>query len=278
MTPSSGRHEGTIVGRIFAILVTIITLISTGIFLSRIWWLPPDISQHGSAIDRQIDETMVSSGVLFVLAQLVLAFFVWRFADTNDQRKIKTFPGGATPMVVVAIILVGAEILALTLVGSRVWASIYVTAPDPNSLTIDVQAEQFAYYFRYPGPDGKFGALHPELIDASSGNFVGLDPANDTAARDDIVSASLVIPVNRPILLQLHAKDVSHAFYVPELRIQQDFVPGLVIPVHFTAIRTARTEIVCTQLCGLGHYNMRAYLEVKTDADFQKWLNEQSAQ
>jgi cytochrome c oxidase subunit 2 len=266
------------VGKVFAIVVTVITIVSTAIFVSHIWWLPPDISQLGAGIDREMSATMVSSGILFVLAQLVLAFFVWRFADNNDHRKIKMFPGGATPMVVGAIILVGAEILALTMVGSKIWASIYVAPADPNSLKIDVQAEQFAYYFRYPGPDGKFGTLHPELIDESSGNFFGLDPANDTSARDDIVAATLAIPVNRPILLQLHSKDVSHAFYAPELRIQQDFVPGLVIPVHFTATRIAKTEIVCTQLCGLGHYNMRAYLEVMTESDFRKWLNEQSPQ
>lgn len=265
-------------GKVFAIVVTVITVVSAAIFVSHIWWLPPDISQLGAGIDHQMSETMVSSGILFVLAQLVLAFFVWRFADNNDHRKIKIFPGGATPMVVGAIILVGAEILALTMVGSKIWASIYVAPADPNSLKIDVQAEQFAYYFRYPGPDGKFGTLHPELIDESSGNFFGLDPANDTSARDDIVAATLAIPVNRPILLQLHSKDVSHAFYAPELRIQQDFVPGLVIPVHFTATRIAKTEIVCTQLCGLGHYNMRAYLEVMTESDFRKWLNEQSPQ
>ncbi len=265
-------------GKVFAIVVTVITVVSTAIFVSHIWWLPPDISQLGAGIDHQMSETMVSSGILFVVAQLVLAFFVWRFADNNDHRKIKIFPGGATPMVVGAIILVGAEILALTMVGSKIWASIYVAPADPNSLKIDVQAEQFAYYFRYPGPDGKFGTLHPELIDESSGNFFGLDPANDTSARDDIVAATLAIPVNRPILLQLHSKDVSHAFYAPELRIQQDFVPGLVIPVHFTATRIAKTEIVCTQLCGLGHYNMRAYLEVMTESDFRKWLNEQSPQ
>jgi len=266
------------VGKIFAIVVTIITIVSTAIFVSQIWWMPPDVSQLGAGIDHQMSETMVSSGVLFVAAQLVLAFFVWRFADNNDQRKIKIFPGGATPMVVGAIILVGAEILALTLVGTKIWASIYVTPADPHSLKIDVQAEQFAYYFRYPGPDGKFGALHPELIDASSGNFFGLDPANDTSARDDIVAATLTVPVNTPILLELHAKDVSHAFYVPELRIQQDFVPGLVIPLHFTATRLTRSEIVCTQLCGLGHYNMRAYLEVLSADDFKKWLDEQSGQ
>lgn len=265
-------------GKVFAIVVTIITIVSTAIFVSQIWWMPPDVSQLGAGIDHQMSETMVSSGVLFVVAQLVLAFFVWRFADNNDQRKIKIFPGGATPMVVGAIILVGAEILALTLVGSKIWASIYIAPADPQSLKIDVQAEQFAYYFRYPGPDGKFGALHPELIDASSGNFFGLDPANDTSARDDIVAATLTVPVNTPILLELHAKDVSHAFYVPELRIQQDFVPGLVIPLHFTATRLTRSEIVCTQLCGLGHYNMRAYLEVISADDFKKWLDEQSGQ
>ena len=264
--------------KLFAIVVTIITIVSAAIFVSHIWWMPPDVSLLGAGIDRQMTETMVTSGILFVVAQLVLAFFVWRFGDNNDQRKIKIFPGGATPMVVGAIILVGAEILALTLVGSKIWASIYVAPADPNSLKIDVQAEQFAYYFRYAGPDGKFGALHPELIDESSGNYFGLDPANDTAARDDIVAATLVVPVNTPILLELHAKDVSHAFYVPELRIQQDFVPGLVIPLHFTATRPTKSEIVCTQLCGLGHYNMRAYLEVMSDADFKKWLNEQSGQ
>jgi len=265
-------------GKVFAIVVTIITIVSTAIFISHVWWLPPDVSQLGVGIDRQISETMISSGILFVVAQLVLAFFVWRFADNNDQRKIKIFPGGATPMVVGAILIVGAEILALTLVGTKIWASIYVTPADPHSLKIDVQAEQFAYYFRYPGPDGKFGAIHPELIDESSGNFFGLDPAHDTAARDDIVAATLAVPVNTPILLELHSKDVNHAFYVPELRIQQDFVPGLVIPLHFTAIRLTKSEIVCTQLCGLGHYNMRAYLEVMSAEDFKKWLNDQSAQ
>ena len=264
-------------GKLFAIIVTIITIVSTAIFISH-HWMPPDFSQLGVGIDHQLAETMLTSGILFVVAQLVLATFVWRFGDNNDQRKIKIFPGGATPMVVGAIILVGAEILALTLVGSKIWASIYVAPADPNSLKIDVQAEQFAYYFRYAGPDGQFGKLHPELIDASTGNFMGLDPANDTAARDDIVAATLAVPVNTPVVLELHAKDVSHAFYVPELRIQQDFVPGLVIPLHFTATRLTKSEIVCTQLCGLGHYNMRAYLEVMSADDFKKWLNDQSGQ
>jgi cytochrome c oxidase subunit 2 len=221
---------------------------------------------------------MTASGVLFVLSQLALAAFVWRFGDRHDGRAIKTFPGGATPMVVLATVLVGAEILTLTFVGSKVWAGIYQSPPDPNALRIDVQAEQFAFYFRYAGADGKFGGTHPDLIDDASGNFFGLDPANDTTARDDIVSATLALPINRQVLLSMHAKDVNHSFYVPELRIQQDFVPGLVIPLHFTATDTGKHEIVCTQLCGLGHYNMRAYVEVMPQEQFDQWMKDQAAQ
>jgi cytochrome c oxidase subunit 2 len=262
------------VGKLFAVIITVIALISAAIFAMRIWWLPPDISVLGSGIDHQLAETMVVSGVLFVAAQLALAWFVWRSAGST--RPIKTFPGGATPMVVAAITLVGAEILVLSFVGTKVWSRIFMTPPDSSALHIDVQAEQFAFYFRYAGVDGTFGAAHPELIDPSTGNFFGLDPANDIPARDDIVTGTLGIPINREIYLTLHAKDVSHSFFVPALRIQQDFVPGLVIPLHFTATQLGKYEIACTQLCGLGHYNMRAFLEVMTPEQFDQWLVDQA--
>lgn len=265
-------------GKLFAVVIGVITLVSAGIFLARIWWLPPDISVLGVGIDHQLYETMIASGVLFVVSQLVLAAFAWQYADTGEARPIRVFPGGATPMVVGATILVGAEVLVLSLVGTKVWGGIFLSPPAPNALQVDVQAEQFAFYFRYPGPDGQFGKAHPELINDGEGNFFGLDPANDTTARDDIVSASLVIPVDRPILLTMHAKDVGHSFYVPELRIQQDFVPGLVIPLQFTATQVVKKEIVCTQLCGLGHYNMRGYIEVKSEGDFEQWLKDQAGQ
>ena len=268
-------------GKIFAALLVVITLVSAGVFIARIWWLPPDISVLGVGIDHQLSETMIASGVLFVLAQLTLAVFVWQYGGSGSGatlRPLRTFPGGATPMVVLAVVLVGIEVLVLSLVGSRVWGRIFLSPPNPQALHVDVQAEQFAYYFRYPGKDGKLGAIHPDMIDDGTGNFFGLDPANDVAARDDIISASLVVPVDQPVYLTLHSKDVGHAFYVPDLRIQQDFVPGMVIPLQFTATRAVKKEIVCTQLCGLGHYNMRAYLEVKSKADFDAWLADQEAQ
>jgi len=84
------------------------------------------------------------------------------------------------------------------------------------------------------------------------------------------------VPIGKPVLLTMHSKDMIHSFYVPELRIQQDIVPGLDIPIHFTATKTGKYEIVCTQLCGLGHYSMRAYIEVLPQDQFDQWLKGQS--
>ena len=265
-------------GKVFAILVAVITLISVAFFVMHTWWLPVDISTTGPAVDHQFTETLIGTGVLFLSSQLLLAAFAWTSSDRSSARKIKTFPGGATPLVIGAIVLVGIEILTLTFVGSKAWGAIYLTPANANALRIDVQAEQFAFYFRYPGPDGLFGAVHPDKIDDGSGNYFGLDPANDVAARDDIVVGSLVVPVNQQIALTLHSKDVGHSFYVRELRMQQDFVPGLDIPLHFTATQTGKFEIVCTQLCGLGHYNMKTYLQVVTAAEFADWLKQQAGQ
>ena len=96
-------------------------------------------------------------------------------------------------------------------------------------------------------------------------------------SRDDIVTAEMAIPVNKEIHLLMHAKDVGHSFFVRELRVHQDFVPGLDLSLHFTATQVGKYEIVCTQLCGLGHYNMKAYLNVLSQADFDDWMKKEAA-
>jgi cytochrome c oxidase subunit II len=267
-------------GKTFTIVLGVITLVSTAFFIfhGQLLWLPEDASAHGPSIDHQLMETMTGTGVLFLLGQLVLCAFVWQSAGRKEGWKPRAFPGGPKPMVISAILVVGLEILALSFVGSKVWAGIYMTTPDPQAMRIDVQAGQFAFYFRYAGPDGKFGALHPDKINQADGNFFGLDPRNDVDARDDVVTASMAIPVDRPIQLTLHSQDVIHSFYVRELRIHQDIVPGLMIPMHFTATKTGRFEIACTQLCGLGHYEMRAFLEVMPQDKFDQWLKQQEQQ
>jgi cytochrome c oxidase subunit II len=265
-------------GKLLAVVLVIIALASAYPIVTHMFTLPQDISTHGHAIDEQFNDTMLEAGISFVAAQLVLALFVWSFAGRKPGSTLKTLPGGARLMVILAFLLVGTEILALGVLGQQAWANVYFTPPKPDAIQIQAQAEQFAFYFRYPGPDGIFGSIHPDKIDEGNQNYFGLDPANDVSARDDIVSGELVIPVNREIHLMMHAKDVGHSFYVRELRIQQDFVPGLDLSVHFTATKLGQYEIVCTQLCGLGHYNMKAYLNVVSEPDYEKWLKEQAAQ
>jgi cytochrome c oxidase subunit 2 len=265
-------------GKLLAIVLVLIAVLSAYPIVTHMFVLPEDISTHGHAIDEQIHDTMLEAGLSFVAAQIVLAVFVWGFSNRKAGSPLKSFPGGARVAVIAAFVLVGSEVLALGVMGQKAWAQVYFTPPKADAIPIQAQAEQFAFYFRYPGPDGKFGAIHPDKIDEGNQNYFGLDPANEVEARDDIVSGELVVPVNREVQLLMHAKDVGHSFYVRELRIQQDFVPGLDLAVHFTATKIGKYEIVCTQLCGLGHYNMKAYLSVKSPEDYEKWLKEQAAQ
>ena len=266
-------------GKVFAVLVIVIALASAvpiinHTFLGANVSLPEDISTHGAEIDKQLNETMWEAGLSFLAAQLLLGIFVWQSGDRNGI--LKNFPGGAKPLILAAILLVGAEAIALGAMGTKAWGEVYFKPPASDALQIQAQAGQFAFYFRYAGPDGKFGQIHPDKIDEGNSNFFGLDPENDIPARDDITSGELVVPVNKEVHLMMHAKDVGHSFYVRELRIQQDFVPGLDLSLHFTATKVGKYEIVCTQLCGLGHYNMKAYLNVMSQDDFNNWLKSQS--
>jgi cytochrome c oxidase subunit 2 len=263
--------------KFFAITIIVIAIASAIPILLHTWVAPEDISTHGHLIDEQMSETMAEAGISFLAAQLILALFIWQFSNPRPDAKTRNFPGGAKALVIAALLFVGAEVLALGIFGVKAWANVYLTPPSANAMPIQVQAGQFAFYFRYPGPDGKLGPIHPELINEGSQNFYGLDPEHDPDSKDDIVTAEMAIPVNKEIHLLMHAKDVGHSFFVRELRVQQDFVPGLDVSLHFTATKVGKYEIVCTQLCGLGHYNMKAYLDVLSQQDFDDWLKKQQA-
>jgi cytochrome c oxidase subunit 2 len=263
--------------KFFAVTIIVIAIASSIPILRHTWVAPENISTHGALIDDQMSETMAEAGISFLAAQFVLAIFIWQFSNPRPDAKIKTFPGGAKGLVIAALLLVGAEVMALGVFGVKAWAEVYLTAPSANAMPVQVQAGQFAFYFRYPGPDGKFGPLHADQINEANQNFFGLDTSHDADSKDDIVTAEMAIPVNKEIHLLMHAKDLGHSFYVRELRVQQDFVPGLDVSLHFTATKIGRYEIVCTQLCGLGHYNMKAYLDVMSQEDFDNWLKKEAA-
>ncbi len=263
--------------KILAVTIIVIAIASAVPIVMHIWPLPQDISLHGHLIDEQYTDTMWEAGISFLASQILLAIFIWKYSKPAPNAGIKRFPGGAAALVIAAFVLVGTEVLALGVFGAKAWGQAYFTPPSADALPVQVQAGQFAFYFRYPGPDGNFGPIHPNLISEANANFYGLDTTNDQDSKDDIVTAEMAIPVNREIHLLMHSKDLGHSFYVPELRVHQDFVPGLDLSIHFTATKIGKYEIVCTQLCGLGHYNMKAYLEVKSQADYDAWLKQQAA-
>jgi cytochrome c oxidase subunit 2 len=147
---------------------------------------------------------------------------------------------------------------------------------DSQAFAVRVVGEQFAWNVQYPGKDGKFGRTDPKLVSAD--NPLGLD-RKDPNAKDDITTINqLNIPVDRPILVHLSSKDVIHSFGLYEMRVKQDAIPGLDIPVWFIPNRPGEYEITCSQLCGLGHYRMRGFMTVQKQADFDTWMADQVKQ
>ena len=166
--------------KLFALTIIVIAIASAVPVVLHIWDAPADISTHGHLIDEQMNETMIEAGVSFLAAQIILAIFIWQFSNRGPEAKLKRFPGGAKGLVIGALLLVGAEVLALGVFGVKAWADVYLTPPSVTALPIQVQAGQFAFYFRYPGPDKGFGPLHPELINEGNQNFFGLDVNHET--------------------------------------------------------------------------------------------------
>jgi len=146
--------------------------------------------------------------------------------------------------------------------------------PGKDALLVHVVAQQFSFNYHLPGPDGQFGRRDVGFV--SNTNPLGLDP-NDPAGKDDIVtSGELHVPVNRPIVAELSSKDVIHDYFLPAMRIGGDAIPGSLIPIWFTPVKTGSYEVICAQLCGLGHSGMKGTLVVDTPQDYQAWLKERA--
>ena len=258
---------------LLALALTVFVAATVYAFAAQIFPAPAPITALGKLVDRQYARTLYAAGAAFVVAQLGLALAVFRFRDRGAPAR---FSRGnvASEILWTSITLV--VFVGLAVAGREAWAQGRYTPPAPDAIQIEVTTVQFAYTFRYPGADGKFGLLNPAQANAAQGNPLGID-ANDPDGRDDIVVASLTVPVNRPVELLLRSQDVVHNFFVRELRLQQDAVPGMMIPVHFTAERVGRYEIVCTQLCGLGHSTMHSFLNVVPESAYEEFLKRQAS-
>jgi cytochrome c oxidase subunit 2 len=256
-----------------ALLLVILVVVTVYYFVAHLYPAPPPITTVGAAMDHQYDLTLYVTGTVFVLSQLGLAFAVFRFRDHGQQAN---FTRGNNTLEVLWTSATIILFLGLGFLGRKAWAETRFTQPAPGAIQVEVTTNQFVFNFRYPGPDGKFGRLDPKRISPSTGNPLGLDP-NDPSGKDDIVVPTLTVPLNRSVELLIRSQDVIHNFFVRELRLQQDAVPGMVIPIHFTAEQVGQYEIVCTQLCGLGHSRMHSYLNVVSDSDYENFLKQQAA-
>jgi cytochrome c oxidase subunit II len=166
---------------------------------------------------------------------------------------------------------------AVLLIGFAVplWAKRVNQFPETrDAILVHAVGQQFNWTFHLPGPDGVFGRRDVNLVTAA--NQLGLD-ANDPAAKDDIVvPGELHVPVDRSVIIELSSKDVIHNFCLPHMRIAQDAIPGSIIPMWFKPIKTGTYEVICGQLCGLGHYSMKGSVVVDTPQDYEAWLKERA--
>ena len=269
---SPGR--GSVVTAVSLALFLILFVAATVyIFAERLFPAPPPITSAALMVDHQYNLTLYAAGAAFVLAQLGLAYMIFRYRDRGQRAH---FTRGHTWMEIAWTVITLATFLGLGIAGNRVWADLEILPSSDDPIQVEVTESQFVYTFRYPGPDGKFGRLEASLVSPATGNPLGIDPS-DPAGKDDIVASSLTVPVDRPIELLIRSQDVIHNFFVRELRLQQDAVPGMVIPMHFTPDRIGHYEIVCTQLCGLGHYHMHSMLDVVSASGYTAFLKREAA-
>jgi len=256
---------------ILFIAVTALPLVALGM---KTWRLPV-ASDHGVAVDATINYLMVATGVIMVIGHIVLGLFLWKYGNRDAApqaratRKMELF-WGLAPVFLMSIVA-EAGFLA---VGFPVLQKLYLEPAQPP-LEIEVVGKQFEWIMRYPGKDGKFGAIdHHKVHDVR--NPVGLLKKSE-GARDDIVHRlDLVVPVGRPIKLHLRTLDVLHSFWVPAFRTKQDLIPGFITTTQFTVTQPGTYEIGCAELCGLGHYKMNNRVRAVPQAEYDAWLAEQT--
>ena len=259
-------------------IIWLITFFSTYFFVAQTWWLPHGAAKSAAFIDHQFALTYVLMGIVFVAAQGALGWLAWKYRDRASASPAE-YSHGNTTLELLWTTLTAILFIGLNLMGSHVWASERFAPADPGSVKVEVTGMQFAWYFRYPGPDGSYARSDPKLMDPSAGNeaALGLD-TSDPDAKDDVVTGTMYLPVGREADLTLRAVDVIHSFFVPSFRFKQDAVPGLAIHMHITPTEIGEYEIACAELCGLGHYKMHGIVHVVSQEDFDKWLAAREAE
>jgi len=214
-------------------------------------WLPEDVSTFGQEIDWLFRLIYYITGVTFVLVTILMIGFLVMYREKDGRRA--TYTHGNTTLEIIWTVVPAAIFIALSFMSVSTWARVKRHVPD-SDFELGVAAKQFNWEITYPGADGKLGTSDDVQFD------------ND-----------LHVPVNKIVRVYLTSKDVIHSFYLPNLRLRQDAVPGRTILVWFEATKPGKYELPCSQLCGFGHSGMKGWLYVHTPEEYQKWAAEHLA-
>lgn len=221
-------------------------------------WLPPNVSTYGGEIDYFFHVIYYITASVFFLVAAAMIIFLIKYRYKEGRRAIYTH--GNTTLEIVWTTATFVAMLVLALVSKPLWGRIKQQVPTTqNNVVVQVTAKQFNWEVRYPGPDGEF------------------DTAADSAAGtlDDYqVDNAVHVPVNTVVHVILKSKDVIHSFFIPQMRLKQDAVPGHTITAWFEATQPGTYEIPCAELCGFGHSGMLGHLYVHTPEEYETWKNE----
>jgi cytochrome c oxidase subunit 2 len=211
--------------------------------------LPPSASTFAGDIDWLYYFILVITGVAFVVVEVALIWFLWKYRARPGHLAYHTHGNFKAEVIWTAVPAI--VVVLIGVLSAGVWADVNRSADEmpPNALPVRIMGKQFEWLATYPGADGQLGT------------------ADDHTTRN-----ALHVPVGRPIAITLEAEDVIHSFFVPAFRVKQDAVPGMRIPVWFEATTPGQYEIACAELCGFGHYSMRSMVTVYTQADYDSWL------
>jgi len=228
-------------------------------------------SDHGAGVDNLLSYIHWLMIVLFVGWLIYFLYALWRFNKKRNARgDYLGVRNHASSYLEVTV--AGIEAVLLVFVAIPIWAQRVDKFPsEAESTVVQISAQQFAWNVRYPGADGSFGKQDMKLV--TSENTFGVDP-QDPAGKDDVqVLNEIHVPVNKPVIAYITSRDVIHSFKLVAMRVTQDAVPGMRIPIWFKPTKEGRYQIYCAQLCGNGHAAMAGgFLVVENEQDYAKWL------
>ena len=237
--------------------------------VGNIYWTPQNATVNGLATDGILNFIFWLTTSVFVAVQVVYIYYLVKYRRRPGVKA--HYSHGNNKLEIIWTTLPTLIFLGLAIYGNRVWYNIHRPAP-ADALNVEIVGYQFAWDMRYPGTSGVLARSDVRKI--SLDNKFGIDPT-DPHAKEDFSTTELVIPVGKPVHIFLRSRDVIHSFYVPEFRLYQDAVPGRTIAwVWFRTLRMGNFQLACSQLCGKGHYNMKAPIRVVSQKEYDTWYAE----